>query len=392
MRSFCNKLRIFAIIPGLLASVTLPAATNLSAAEWQIEMVDQSGPGKFSSMRIDKDGNAHLAYVAEDGTNNQLKYGFWDHALKRWFIMPIANGASFCSLALDSKQRPHISYADYGTMSGARLHHAYWDGTIWTNTTLPINSETVAYYTSIVLDASDNPSISFYEYDGPRGSGLRVRMRVVTWTGKYWGVVTVDGQNQSGKFNDLAIDAKGHMHLAYANVNGITAGMRYAFFDGNDWRTEVLEELGRNNSAYVGYSAAIAVDQQGNPHITYSTYSAPYSVNYAVRKNGRWQIQRIEALGGVGYPDRNSITLDESGTPYVAYYDSAGRGLRVAHIEGGRWVAETVEGSVGYTSSVRIDRGTLWVSYADEVNGGIKVARRKLKDTPPVQAASAPGR
>src|SRR5580704_17328425 len=98
------------VLPFVISTIILTIGT-LKAADWQVELVDQSGPGKFSSLKIDRDGNAHLAYVVDDGKDS-LKYAFWDHTLNRWFIMVVAQGASFSSLALDSKQRPHISYAD----------------------------------------------------------------------------------------------------------------------------------------------------------------------------------------------------------------------------------------------------------------------------------------
>ena len=63
------------------------------------------------------------------------------------------------------------------------------------------------------------------------------------WNGEYWQVETVDGDNQSGKFNSMAIDAQGHIHLAYANVNDMTAGARYAYWDGTSWKLDILDGL-----------------------------------------------------------------------------------------------------------------------------------------------------
>jgi len=353
-------------------------AGSAGAASWQVEVVDGTGPGKYSSLKIDKDGNAHVAYVIEDGNQFPLKYGFWDHALKRWFIMKVAAGASFCSLALDSKQRPHISYADFGTGSGSKLHYAYWDGNTWKQQAIPLNSDVIGYYTSLVLDTQDQPRISFYEYRGPVGTEVKIRMREVLWNGKFWQVRTVDEQEGSGKFNAMAIDMHGHIHLAYANVSAMAAGMRYAFWDGAAWKAEVIDGQEQNNGESVGYSANIAVDNNGDPHVTYMNESKPM-VKYAVRKEGKWQIQVVDRISAAGYPDRNSIALDENGMPYIGYYD-AGRGeLVVAHREGGRWVGEIVDSNAsGFTSSLQIDRGSIWISYTDETSRAIKVARREI--------------
>ena len=373
------KMKRLAHSAGLAVGLMFAAAAIAQGATWNIEMVDQAGTGKFTSLKIDKDGNAHLAYIADDGRDS-LKYAFWDHAIKRWFTMTIAEGASFSSLALDSKERPHISWADFGSVPGCRLQYAYWDGTSWKKQAVPLQAETIAYYTSLVLDANDNPSMSFYEYDGPRGSPFRVRMRVVMWNGKYWQVSTVDGDNQSGKFNAMAADAAGHLHLAYANVNPGAANMRYGFWDGMSWHTEEVDGMAQNNLGYVGQAACIVLDQAGNPHLSYMN-NTNATVKYAVSENSRWTTEVVDQLVGVGYPDRNSIALDAEERPYIGYYDVGLGSLKLAHREGKTWVAETIDSNEsGFTSSLAIDQGTVWISYADEASGGVKVARASLAD------------
>ena len=196
MKSFSAAI----LLVSAILTVTPVWSSTPQDAPWQVEIVDHSGVSKFSSLKIDKYGNAHVAYVTEDGSYS-LKYAFWDHATKRWFIMTVSQNASYCSLALDSKQHPHISWADFGVVNGSKLRYAYWDGQSWNTQAIPLNAETIGYYTSLVLDADDHPSISFYEYNGPAGTEFRVRMRNVTWNGQYWAARTVDGDNQSGKFN-----------------------------------------------------------------------------------------------------------------------------------------------------------------------------------------------
>jgi hypothetical protein len=355
----------------------LTAGAGATDPAWTVDTVYQAGTGKFTSLKADKGGSVHVASVAEDG--HLLKYSFWDHSLKRWFTMTVDQDASFCSIALDSKQHPHISYADFGTTNGAKLKHAYWDGTSWVKETIPLNAEIIAYYTSIVLDKNDNPSISFYEYTGPKGTDFRVRMRVVTKTAGYWQVRTVDGDNQSGKFNALAMDAQGHIHLAYANVSALTAGVRYGYWDGKSWKLDLVDGREQNNTDLVGYSVCITLDKDVNPHLAYMNYSHP-ALKYAVRERGQWRTQVVDQLTNVAYPDRNSIGIDDQGQVYISYYD-AGRGiLKLAHQEGQKWMIEVVDSNAsGETSSLQIDHGTMWISYADEADGGLKVAHRELR-------------
>ena len=293
---------------------------------------------------------------------------------------------------LDSKNRPHISWADYGGASGAKLRYARWEGQSWKKIAIPLNSDIVGYFTSIALDARDNPRISFYEYRGPKGTDLAVRMRVVSWNAGHWDVETVDGQNQSGKFNALGIDAQGQEHLVYANVNAMTTGMRYARWDGTAWKLEIFDGPELNNGGYVGYGANLAVDKQGNPHATYLNYSTP-ALKYAVRKNGKWQSMTVERLRGVGYPDRNGITVSESGNPYISYYDAGLGVLRLAHQKGDKWLVETVDGNAsGFNSSVQVSQDGVWIAYADEATGALKVAHRPLDadDSPAPSGVVAP--
>ena len=358
----------------IAASAGILAAAPLT---WEIEVVDHTGPGKYSSLKFDTKGNAHLAFIVED-SHHTLKYAFWDHALKKWFVMTVATEASFCSLAVDSKQHPHISWADFGTGSGTKLRYAHFDGTQWEQEPIRLHSDVVAYYTSVAVDPNDMPAISYYEYRGAKGSDEVDRLRVVTRRANTWEVRTVDPEPQSGKFNAIAIDPGGGIHVAYANVSGMFAGMRYAFGSDKHWRVEILEGLRENKGGYVGFSANIALDKESNPHVTYMNQSNG-TVKYAVRRNGVWRIQAVGRVSKVGYPDRNSIALDDDGRPYITYYDAGAGALMISYPDGKKWIAEVIDGdSAGFTSSVQIDNGKIWVSYADEGVGGIKVAHADL--------------
>src|SRR5437870_4733766 len=107
------------------------------------------------------------------------------------------------------------------------------------------------------------------------------------------------------------------MHLAYANVNALTASVRYGYWLGQSWKLERVDGREQNNTELVGYSVCIALDKEGNPHMAYMNYSNP-ALKYAVRKNGQWRTQVVEQLSRVAYPDRNSIGIDDQGQPYIS--------------------------------------------------------------------------
>src|SRR6185503_6723930 len=141
----------------LLAAASF--GVTLQAAEWRQEVVDPTASGKFSSLQIDRSGNAHVTYM--DEWQNLLKYSFWDHDLKQWFTTAIDTTRGYCALALDSKQHTHISYLAYGD---GQIKHSYWNGKSWEKQVIRIKAKDISFYTSITLDPKDNPRVSYYEY------------------------------------------------------------------------------------------------------------------------------------------------------------------------------------------------------------------------------------
>jgi hypothetical protein len=385
MKVISNNERVFGSLLTVICALLL-SPSNAGAAQWQIDVVDQSGAAEFTSLRADAFGNIHVAYVA-DADGHPLKYAFWDHASKRWFTMKVAQYASFCTLALDSKQHPHISFADHGTGLGATLRHAYWDGSEWHVVPITIQAgAVVAYYTSVALDKNDNPFFSYYDYADP-GNNFRLRMRSVLWIGDHWEARTVDAQGGSGKFNAIAIDSNGRPHIAYANVKYESSGLRYASWNGNEWQTEIIE--GATGPCPV-FSVGMVLDSKDNPHIAYSLTESR-QVKYAVRMAGQWQTQVIDKVGQVAYPDRNGISLDHDGNPYLSYYDAGAGVLKVAHRENNQWLGETVDSNLsGFTNSLAIDHDILWVSYADQSARALKVAHRPLQASLTSAASAKP--
>ena len=277
----------------------------------------------------------------------------------------------FCSLTLDSKQYPHISYNSNG-----QLKYAYWDGSSWQKQTIPVPSKLLVFYTSIALDTNDNPSITYFESDSAAGEQV-VRLRVVTWNGSVWELVTADKTYGSGKFNSIAVDSAGRPHIAYGNIIYENSGLRYAHWDGTSWNNEILDGAGGPGSAR--QAVALILDKQDIPHIAYSDVNHGI-VKYATKVAGKWQMQAVDSVGKVAYPDRNGIALDEQGTPYISYYDVRAGVLKVAHRKDQKWLSEVVDsGFAGFTSSLQIHEGTIWLTYSSGNGSGLKFARRRIE-------------
>lgn len=378
-RSFERKIPIARSRRGiLLVLLAASCAAGLHAAEWNQGILDTSA-SRFSSLKFDAYGNGHVSYVAPAA--NELRYGFWDHTLKKWYTTVVDRTGGFCALVLDSHQRPHISYLGYG----GGLAYARWDGASWQKEKIPIPARTIGFYTSIALDQNDYPIISFYEADNAEGERL-ARLRTVVWNGNFWALRTVDNTPGSGKFNSIAVDSKGHPQIAYADLNNESGSVRYARWDGEAWKTEVMEGAGSSSSFREDQgiqeceSISMVLGKDDTPHITY-TDASRLLVKYATKIDGHWKIEVVDSLGKVAYPDRNGIGLDDEGRPYISYYDVWSGILKLAHRKGSKWVTEVVErGSAGLQSSLQLDHGTIWLTYADEGSGELKFARKPLEE------------
>lgn len=376
----------------LISNLIISLGYAVEAPPWEVETVDGSGAAQYTSMKVDKAGNIHIAFIP-DVDSHPLEYAFWDHSLKRWFTMIITRAASFCALTLDSNQRPRISFVDHGTGVGSKVRYAYWDGTSWKIQPISLPSGGIlAYYTSIALDSNDNPFLSFYDYANQAGDA-RLIMRSVSWKENHWEVRVVDPVQGSGKFNSIAVDSTGKPHIAYANVKFENSGLRYASWNGKSWETEIIE--GQNGPSPV-YSVNMVLDSKDNPHIAY-TDTVNRLVKYATRRAGKWETQVVGDVQHEAYPDRNGIALDEHGNPYISYFDAGTGVLRVVHRSNAKWYMESVDQNfAGFTSSVFIDHDTLWISYGDQLGRSLKVAHRPIADltssvNPPEASAGSSG-
>lgn len=358
-------------------SLALLVMTASAAENWQFGVIDAGVGGEYSSLQLDSYGNAHVAYI--DSNNANLKYAFWDRNLNKWFTTVLDRSVGFCSIVLDSQQRPHISYLDYGA---GRLKYAHWTGTAWEKQTLQIPAKQISFYTSIALGSNDTPSITYYEYFGPDGE-QELHLRDVSWNGVEWELRTVDPTPGSGKFNSIVSDLAGDLHVAYANVKYEDASLRYATWNGRSWNVEILEGAGRPGTTM--WSTRLCIDKTNRPHIAYTDVMNRL-IKYATKIRDTWTIEVVDSIGKEAYPDRNGIAVDDAGNPYISYYDARAGVLKLAHRVDHHWVTEIVDRNfAGYTSSLQIFRGTIWITYSDQIQKDLKFARRPLDAATPLE-------
>jgi len=125
-----------------------------------------------------------------------------------WNIETVDSGGvgGSSSLAMDSSDYPHISYHEFG----GGLKYAFWNGSSW-EIEIVDSANSVGINTSLVLASSDYPHISYYDYSN---DGLRYAF----WNGSSWDRETVDSAGWGNI--SLALDSSDYPHISYLDING----------------------------------------------------------------------------------------------------------------------------------------------------------------------------
>ena len=341
------------IIAGFLLLLVL-----YSFAGWVIETVDSIGDvGLFTSIALDSSNNPHISYC--DLTNYDLKYARYNGS--NWLLSTVDSfgWVGFdTSIALDSSNNPHISYVyialpyDYGILKFAHYNGSSWQISTVDSTTLECS------YTSIALDNSNNPHISYSE----DAFGF---LKYAQYEGSNWQISILDQSESTGVFTSLSFDSSYNPHIAYRG----DTHLKYAYLDGSIWQISTVDA-----NSQVGYSASLALDSKNNPHISYYD-EWNHDLKYAYYDGLNWLISVVDSDGEVGVD--TSLALDSTDNPHISYWNISNYNLQYAYYNGASWQISTIdsEGDVGRDNSIALDSdNNSHISYYDETNGALKYA------------------
>jgi PKD repeat protein len=158
----------------------------------------------------------------------------------------------------------------------------------------------VGRHTSIALDSSDHPHISYYDV-------TNCDLKYARWTGSAWEIETVDSAGDVGTDTSIALDSSDHPHISYCDLTN--GDLKYARWMGTAWEIETVDSEG-----YVGWWTSIALDGNGYPHIS---YCGGGDLKYARWMGSAWDIQTVDSEGRVG--KHPSIALDSFDNPHISY-------------------------------------------------------------------------
>jgi hypothetical protein len=338
---------------------------------WLSESVDQDGDvGLQSDIALDSTGRPHISYYAANG---DLKYAYYDGSIWKTELVDSTGNAVasyyVTSLALDSSDRPYISYSGYED-----IRYAWLDGSAWITETVD-----TCYFgcsPSLALDSHDHPHIAY---------NPMLVLKYIWHDGSTW---NEGPPSDSSLFAfpiepgwavgvpSLALDSADRPHMSYYTEKSVDSKLMYATHDGATWQILTVE-----TADLVGYDNSLALDSADRPHISYDDSSGTNflsDLKYAVFDGVTWDIQDVDSDEVEDVGRCSSLALDSAGHPHIIYYDGDNRALKYARYNGTIWGIQTVDGEefdVRCGSLVLDSAGQPHLSYYDRTNGDLKYAR-----------------
>ena len=245
----------------------------------------------------------------------------------------------FTSIQVDSTDRVHISYYYEDSVAGTdTIYYIAQDATGWKapEQVDDCGGNDCGNWSDLALDSMDRPHISYHD----DSDGL---LMYAYWNGTAWQKTMVDdcgGTGYCGKSTSIAIDRNNKPHISYrdggwddgSSPNG-TATLRYAYLSGSTWqKTEIDTRIG-------GGDTGLALDRSGTPHITYweGFYKAPkYATTFVYEGTTYWTTFFVEDRRtlddyldgnwedqGPKIGQRNAIAIDNMGRVQICYSHQA---------------------------------------------------------------------
>jgi sugar lactone lactonase YvrE len=400
MRQFSAFTRLSSVVLAAVAMVALalalPGAPRQASAEDGAEPIcgstspDTGGSvGLSTSLALDASGNPVVSYRS-DATNADLKVlhcGNADCTAGNSITSPDTDGdvGYDTSLALDSSGYPVVSYRDASGHLKV-LHCGNADCTAGNSITAPDSAGLLKnLQTSLALDASGNPVISYFDSSS---NDLKVmHCNDPNCAGGDESIVSPDTYGVVGMFSSLALDSSGFPVVSYRDGDGNLKVLKCYDADCVDSDTSFPDVAGAG--AIAGYSTSLALDADDRPVVAYYDSSGEDSTAKDLKVlhcgqpgcAGEGDPDVITSPDTVGDVGRfASLALDGSGKPMVSYYDETNGNLKILHCGdadctyGNIITSPDTVDNVGYWTSLALDAsGNPVVSYWDQTHADLKV-------------------
>jgi len=287
----------------------------------------------------------------------------------------------YTSLELDAGGRPVVSYWDETNFDLKVLHCGNADCTAGNSITSPDTAGGVGEHTSLALDASGNPVVSYYD---ATNDDLKVlHCNDANCAGGNESITSPD--TDGGAWASLVLDAGGNPVVAYSDT-GPVYDQNLKVMHCNDPNCAGGDEtvtLVDTGGVYFSW-ISLALDAGGNPVASYMHNWNPSQLKVLHCGNADCtsgnNVEWADSTGDTGWC--TSLALDGDGNPVISYHEgTSGDNLKVMHCndpncsDGNESITSPdTEGSVGSYTSLALDtHGNPVVSYGDWGNGYLKL-------------------
>jgi hypothetical protein len=334
-RKLVVKSALILMIISILFTCSLGQATDPT---WNIQTISinsstmNEGILDYSTMALDSNDFPHLCYWDDQG--DYLMYASWNGADWTYQIVDQSSSGGRISLVIDHNNCPHIAYAKYevaNSMYFFHLNYAKWTNSGWNIQTIDDGKNP-----SLVLDSNGNPHISYssvksYQIDKWSGAEIiKYCLGYANWNGSGWSTQTVDSDGISGS---LALDSQGNPHISFSEQYP-NNGLKYTSWNGYKWTAQIID---LNSTA-----SSLVLDFNNNPHLIYKWSDGSHEelLKYTIWNGTQWNTQTIDETNNLGYGDA-SLVLDSTGNPNVCYIGGDWT-LKYASLNGINWSISNV--------------------------------------------------
>lgn len=208
-----------------------------------------------------------------------------------------------------------VDPSQFGSDAGVEYYERGSDGR-WTVES--VGAGPIAYEFNVSLAVTPGgPALSFYnDRDGDLVFGTR--------EGGSWKLETVAAKGDVGKYSSLAVDASGRPQISFFEQTGESSGnVLYAVKDGGAWKIEKVGALDQVMTGMTGArrNSALALDPDGVPHVAFADRGV---LRYATRRPSGWQVEDVVTAAGRPLGQLVSLRIDGRGNPHIASYEVTG--------------------------------------------------------------------